>query len=613
MAERTSSPFSLDDFIPHHAGLVEKTFFRSLEAVSGLRRLGHYYQNLQSSESAWEFSDVTLKRLDICYQVGAGNLNLVPASGATVIVANHPFGAVEGVIMAHMLLQRRKDVKIMANGFLQRLPELSELFLGVDPYARKTSIQGNLQPVREALRWLKSDGLLVIFPAGDVAQLKGKPLGIHEGNWNRIVASLVRHTQAPVVPVHFSGRNSLAFHLLGKLHPRIRTLMLPRELLNKSHRQIDVQIGQAVRYEKLKSCKSDEDMLRTLRLKCEMLGQNRGQSTKESINRKIKAPMKPVDAEVAWKDIAEAVPASLLEAEVDALPKDACYSESGDLAVYCASAQNIPWVLKEIGRLREVTFRLVGEGTGKALDLDEFDLSYLHLFIWNRKQSEIVGAYRLGLVDEILPQSGKRGFYTYSLFKYSRRFLETLSPAIELGRSFIRPEYQRSFSPLLLLWKGIGQFVVANPKYVTLFGPVSISGDYTSFSQQLLVDFLRANLFDASWATQVRARRPYRKARWKPVFRHTGVDALSSLEEVSELISFVEDDDKGVPILLKQYIKLGGRMLGFNRDDKFNDCLDGLILVELTRTDPRILKKYMGKEGAEQFLQSQQHRLPKSA
>ena len=154
---------------------------------------------------------------------------------------------------------------------------------------------------------------------------------------------------------------------------------------------------------------------------------------------------------------------------------------------------------------------------------------------------------------------------------------------------------------------------MANPKYVTLFGPVSISGDYTSFSQQLLVDFLRANLFDASWATQVRARRPYRKARWKPVFRHTGVDALSSLEEVSELISFVEDDDKGVPILLKQYIKLGGRMLGFNRDDKFNDCLDGLILVELTRTDPRILKKYMGKEGAEQFLQSQQHRLPKSA
>jgi putative hemolysin len=257
--------------------------------------------------------------------------------------------------------------------------------------------------------------------------------------------------------------------------------------------------------------------------------------------------------------------------------------------------------MQEIGRLREITFRAVGEGSGRPSDVDLYDSYYLHLFIWNSETHELVGAYRLGLADELYHHFGKRGLYSYSLFRYSRRLLKAINPAIELGRSFVRLEYQRNFTPLLLLWKGIGQFVQRHPRYSVLFGPVSISNDYSSTSQQLLVDFLHANNYDDRLSRLIRPRTPYRAAL-KPVWRKAELAGMGSIDNVSELVAMQEEGKKGVPILIKQYLKLGGRMLGFNVDREFNDCIDGLIMVDLLQTDTKVLQKYMGREGAEGFL-----------
>lgn len=303
----------------------------------------------------------------------------------------------------------------------------------------------------------------------------------------------------------------------------------------------------------------------------------------------------------AQAPIVPPVPQALLKAEVEALPAEQRLVASGQFLVQYARAAQIPWCLQEIGRLREMTFRAAGEGTGKSSDIDLFDAYYQHLFVWDAEAGAIVGAYRMGRVDEILERYGRRGLYTQSLFKYGSRLLENIHPAIELGRSFVRAEYQRSFSPLMLLWRGIGRFILRSPRYAVLFGPVSISNDYAPLSRRLIVDYLSMNNVRADLARHVKPRRPFRGAR-SEIWDQVEIANLKDIEDLSRLVASIERDSKGVPILLRQYLKLGGRLLGFNADDRFSDALDGLIMVDLRASDPRVLARYMGEEGAAAFL-----------
>jgi putative hemolysin len=300
-------------------------------------------------------------------------------------------------------------------------------------------------------------------------------------------------------------------------------------------------------------------------------------------------------------EIRPPIPSALLKAEVETLPADQHLFTSGHFSVHCARAEQFPWCLQEIGRLRELTFRAAGEGTGKSVDVDLFDAYYLHLFVWDASAGAIVGAYRMGLADEIVARYGKRGLYTQSLFSYGDRVLQAMNPAIELGRSFVRPEYQRGFAPLMLLWRGIGQFIVKHPQYAMLFGAVTISNDYEPASRRLIVDFLSANNIEENLARHVRPRHPFRAGR-TPDYDRAEFAALNDIEDVSRVVRQIERDSKGVPILLKQYLKLGGRLLAFSADEQFNDALDGLIMVDLRASDPRVLGRYMGEEGATAFL-----------
>ena len=298
--------------------------------------------------------------------------------------------------------------------------------------------------------------------------------------------------------------------------------------------------------------------------------------------------------------VVDEVPAATLKAEIDALSPDHRLVDGGRFQVYCARAAQIPWTLREIGRLRELTFRAVGEGTGQGSDLDLFDTFYLHLFLWDAHATAIVGAYRLGLVDDILARHGKRGLYTHSLFKYRTRMLAALNPAIELGRSFVRAEYQRSFAPLMLLWSGLGRFVERAPRYAVLFGAVSISGRYSPASRRLIVEYLSAYRADARLAREVRPRRPFRHGAPTEA-AITAMSTPGGLDELSRRIAQLEHDGKGLPVLLRQYLQLGGRVLGFNLDRDFADALDGLIMVDLREVEEAVLARYMGKRGAATF------------
>src|SRR5262249_17967157 len=319
--------------------------------------------------------------------------------------------------------------------------------------------------------------------AGEVSHVNLRKREVTDPAWHTAVARIIRMTEAPALPVFFSGSNGLLFQLAGLVHPSLRTAMLPRELLNKRGTQIEARIGRLVPTEKLVAFETDDALIDYLRRRTYLLS-NRPSGTIADENKRA-TRSKP-----KHHQIIAALPADKLVKELLTLRDDQTLISTRCYAVFHAHALQIPNILLEIGRLREISFGEVNEGTGKAMDLDEFDKHYVHLFLWNHETSEIVGAYRLGHADELVNRFGKQALYTSTLFDCETDFIERITPALELGRSFVRPEYQKSFPPLFLLWKGIAQYVLKHPRYKTLFGPVSIGNDYHPIARQLIVECL---------------------------------------------------------------------------------------------------------------------------
>lgn len=561
-------------------GIIEKSLrFPELNSI--------YQRTLQQQDQSLSFARRALLAMNVTWRVHGAEAGIVPATGPVVVVANHPFGGIEGMLLLALLESFRGDVKVMANYLLARMPEARDSFIFVDPFGSARSTGYNIRPLKEALVWLKQGHVLGIFPAGEVSSVDLKSGKVRDPAWSPSIAAFIRRTQATVVPVFFAGHNGPLFNLAGLIHPRLRTLMLPQQLVNKRDRELSIQIGQPIPWSEMAEYGADEQLIQYLRLRTYILAEREPKSARLPVAPFRRRPprQQPVAAAGATDSFAR---------EIAALPAAQLLVTAAEMRVYFAGATQIPEVLRELGRLREIAFRAVGEGTGRALDLDRFDDYYLHLFIWNAERREVVGAYRLGLADEIVPARGIKGLYTRTCFRFDDRLMRRLQPAIELGRSFVRPEYQKAFSSLLLLWRGLSAFIVRHPRYTHLFGPVSITNEYRDASRNLMLRSLRFSNFENELARFVKPRKPPRRTRraeWSLPDFHPYID---NLELVSKLVQEIENDQKGIPILLRQYLKLGGRLLAFNVDPDFSYSLDGLIAVNLLKTDPRVLKRYMG-------------------
>jgi putative hemolysin len=418
---------------------------------------------------------------------------------------------------------------------------------------------------------------------------------VTDPKWSDVAARLVRKTGSPALPVYFCGGNSFRFHLAGLIHPRMRTLLLLLEFLQQAGKSVALRVGNVIPAESVASLANDEEAIEYLRWRTYLLGQ-RGRTQVH-----LPSALRSVIARRGQAPIAPPSSKDLLLCDIASLPCDRCLAQNGELAVYAAKSAEIPHVMGEIGGLREVTFRAAGEGTGKATDLDRFDHYYWHLFLWDGTKKQLVGAYRAANTAEVLDREGPSGLYTSTLFRYDERFFEKIGPALELGRSFVRPEYQRQYAPLLLLWKGIARFVIRHPETPVLFGAVSISNSYNRVSRELIYSFFESRKVSDELAELVVPRQPFRPGGLRRYDCRAANRALRDLDSLSEPIADVEVDGKGVPILLKQYAKIGGRLLGFNVDRKFSDVLDGLVMVDLRHTEPAVLGKYMGREGAAAF------------
>jgi putative hemolysin len=589
LQRRAALSVDLNRSQPKRAPVFRRAFTKIADSALGLDKLSDFYLSIPAAGNAAQFVNLAIQNLGVTTRLTGAGLESIPGTGPAIAVANHPYGGLDGLLLAQLLLKRRPDVRILTNRFLSIIPELREIFISVDIFSGRGGVRENVTGVRKALRWVESGGMLAMFPSGEVSHLKVDAGGIIDPVWPDSAARIVRMSGAPVTPIYFSGRNSWAFQIAGLVHPLLRTALLPRELLNKSRSRIVIGIGKTIDPARIAGIERNDVLASQLRLQTYALVED------------TQSRAKPATAGTDLIQVAPPTDKRVLAAEVASLPAAQRLAASGDLAVFVTSKSQAPIVVDEIGRLREATFRLVGEGTGRSTDLDRYDEYYEQLFIWSESKQEIAGAYRLGRSDEIIARSGLSGIYTHTLFRYSRAFFAQLRPALELGRSFVREEYQRSFTPLLLLWKGIAGYVARNPRYTVMFGAVSISNDYHPLSKEFLREYLTREHYAEDLAPCVKPRHKVRRKFSLKTLMHPW-SGPQSIDSLGQVVSTLESDGKGIPVLLRQYLKLGGKIAGFNVDPDFSDSIDCLLVVDLCQTDPRVLEKYMGKREAAAFL-----------
>jgi putative hemolysin len=568
---------------------------RLFRRLSPMERVRELYQRAQQPVNRSILENV-LTGMQVKYQVTESDWARVPTHGPAIITANHPFGLLDGAILGALLTRVRTDVKILTNFMLAGIPELRQHCIFVDPFGGADSVVRNRRGVRKAMDWLAAGGMLVVFPAGEVSHLRLQDFGVADPPWNSMVARLAGTLDAVVVPVFISGHNSATFLTLGLVHPRLRTAWLLSEFLQQTGKTVEVRVGNRILPDILRTLGSHREVTTYLRWRTYVLAQ-RGSARRNPIppTLAVALPRKTLPP------IAAAIPAEMLFQDLLKLRPEQCLLENREFVVYGANANEFPMVIQEVGRLRELTFREAGEGTGKDSDLDRFDRYYLHFVLWSKLKCEVVGGYRLGLTTEILPRLGVPGLYTSTLFRYHSKFFESIGPAIELGRSFVRPEYQKQYAPLLALWKGIGRYVGLHPRFAVLFGAVSISERYNRLSRELIFRFFQGKRKADRLASLVAPRSPFRPRPVLPAIGDGFCSCIRDLDHLADPIADIESDGKGIPILIKHYARLGGRMLGFNLDRDFSNVLDGLVLVDLRKSDPALLARYMGEEELTSF------------
>jgi putative hemolysin len=560
-------------------------------------KLRDLYWRLQQSPDGFRLENL-LEEMRVSLRVRPADQARIPAAGPVVVVSNHPYGMLDGALLTVLLTRVRPDVKVLTNFQLSDVPELARHCIFVDPFQSEGSSESNRRALRESLAWLRQGGMLAVFPSGEVSHWQMPHAQIADPEWHDTAVRLIRHSGAVALPAFVCGHNRVGFQLLGMVRPKLRAAFLLQEFLQNEGRTIEVRVGSPITAMVITALRDNRKAIEYLRWRTYLLSRR----SKPGIS-----PLRAVRSRLAAKKNSAAIAAGVdpaqLELEIAQLPEDRSLAENGDLAVYLGRADEMPQMLREIGRQREATFRQVGEGTGKSLDLDRFDEYYWHLLLWNRSKRELVGGYRAGDTAQILASRGVNGLYTNTIFRYDERIFEKLGPAFELGRSFVRPEYQRQYTPLLLLWKGIAGLIALQPEVPLLFGAVSVSNDYTKASREMIYRFFEARIREDELAGLITPRHPFRPAVLRPWDCRAMCCALRDLDDLSQPITDVEPDGKGLPILLRQYAKIGGRLLGFSVDRSFSNTLDGLIVVDLRKTEPPVLDRYMGRTPAAKFRQ----------
>ena len=535
--------------------------------IMGFRKINRLYSPSADLKNK-EFTVDMLRRYNTTYDVNENELKYIPKDGPFMLVSNHPFGAIEGIILYDAVANVRPDFKIMANFILGFIPNLKEVFFSVNPFENNPEFGGSTGGVRASLQQLNEGHGLGVFPAGEVARYHGHSYP-EDIAWAPSIAKIIQKTKVPVIPVYFDGNNSHRFYFWAKIYTKLATVRLVRELLNKRNKKIVMKIGKPILPAEVAQYETPEALAAYLKNRSYALQANIVDETKHFRSR----VSDPIDAPYR---------ASSLARELNAIREKSLLFSTAGFECYLADYEDIPHVMHELGRRREEAFRAIGEGTGKSIDTDNYDTYYRHLILWDNKEQTIAGGYRIGLGDEIYEKYGARGFYVDSLFNIDPKFEPYLKEIIELGRSFVSVDYQKDILPLMLLLKGLMETIMRYPKLNYFIGPVSISSWYPKFYQSLMVYYVTTKHTNEEMSKLFHPKTPF-----VPNFNKCDIKVLmeKNMETVDKFDRYVlklSNGDYRMPTLFKKYLKINSKFLCFNVDPDFNDTLDGLLLLKFT-------------------------------
>jgi len=543
-------------------------FILQLKRYNKINKL--YSENFD--KNGVEFIESIIDSLGIQFEVDETDLKRIPENGAFITVSNQPYGGLDGLLLLKIMAEKRPDFKILENFLLHTIEPLTDFSIPLTEKDETNPNKFSFTTLKRTLQYVQGGNSLGIFPAAEISKVHSLN-NISDKKWKNSLIKFIKLAQVPVVPVYFQGNNSWIFHLLGNVYPALQTARLSKEFFNKKKKTIKIRIGNPIQVKELNQFHEIELLSRFLRAKTYALG------TPFEVKKFIRPKFIPKVKKV--EKIIDPVPTEKIEPEIRLLKKKYHLFDSNEYSVVCGPSVEIPNILNEIGRLREITFREVGEGTNRSIDIDEFDLYFYQLIIWDNENKKIAGAYRVGRGDEIMQKYGVNGFYINTLFNIKKGFYPILEESLELGRSFIIKEYQRKPLSLFLLWKGILYFLLKNNEYRYLLGPASISNDFSKFSQSLIIDFFKENFFNNDLKKYIVPRKRF-KIKQNPNFDNE-VFIQNTKQDVKKLDKFIQDIEPNynTPVLFKKYIQLNAKLIGFNVDPKFNNCVDGLMILDI--------------------------------
>ena len=536
------------------------------------------------------FFKLACKHLNLNYDLNEGGLENIPKDGPVVIVANHPHGFSDGIMFGDVAMRVRDDIRIVVNEFLYCVFGMRPYSITVDVYGGEAAKRANMAGMRALLQWLREGHCVLVFPSGSAATYSPQDKRVIDDPWQANIASIIRKTKATVVPMYISGRTSMGFQAVSMLAKSKRAPLLPREIMRDGRMRHRITLGTPIAPETYANFSDDAALSDYLRLRTMML--NYKPEAKQQSAAAAPRQMQP---------IANSHPTEELAAEIARLPAESLYftNKASGLQVYLVHAGQIPLMMHEIGVQRERTFRSVGEGSGLACDLDDYDPHYKHLIMWDADEKRLAGAYRLGCTDKIIDTIGIKGIYNAQFFKFSKKMQGILKNGIEMGRAFITPEYQRLATSLDTLWMGIGQFLLKHPQYQYMYGTVSISNEYSHLSRSLMYSYLKSNEMMPGMEDEVKALYPPKGLDLRSEDCRLLPTALPDSKMLGNLVKELEGGASSIPVLLRQYLRLNGKMLAYGIDEGFGSTLDCLVLVSIKDAPARVMKRYFASEAPE--------------
>ena len=539
-----------------------------------------------------EFLNAILDELHIKFEIPEEDFKRLPKDGAYITISNHPLGGIDGILLLKLMLEKEPNFKIIANFLLHRIEPMKQYIMPVNPFENHKDAKSSVIGIKETLRHLSDGKPLGMFPAGEVSTYKDGKLVVDKA-WEEGAIKVIRKAQVPVVPIYFHAKNSRLFYLLSKIGETLRTAKLPSELFTQKHRVIKVRVGKPISIAEQNEHQTIEEYSEFLRKKTYMLANSFNEDSKLLTVPNLKSPKSP-------KMIVTPANQEKMVEEVANLRKTDCrFFQSKNYEVFFTEASAIPNVLHEIGRLREITFREIGEGTNESIDLDKYDTYYRHLFLWDEEAKKVAGAYRMGLGSEIFPLYGMAGFYLNDLFRFESELHDMMTNSIEMGRAFIVKDYQQKPMPLFLLWRGIIHTTLRYPEHKFLLGGVSISNQFTDFSKSLMIEFMKSNYYDPYIAQYVHPKKEF-KVKLKDADKDFIFDeAEADLNKFDKIIDELEPGNLRLPVLIKKYIKQNARLVAFNVDPLFNNAIDGLMYIRIADIPESTMKPVMEEFQAE--------------